>query len=611
MLTGILRRAPVLATLLMLAIAAKPVLARTFSVAEFEGIYNVRVSYGALYRLRDADRDLLAIVNGGTARSANIDDGNLNYGEGLVSNMVRATGELALSRGAFGVYLRGAAFYDFENKSGDPDRTELSGSADKLVGSDVELRESYVNWNLSPGGMPVVFRVGQQILNWSETTFVRDGLDLINPADLVTALQPASDFEDLRNPQRMVWGAANITETFSLEGYYQYEWQPVELPPVGWYFSSNDAIGGDGMGSWRYGGGTVSDLGTDLDARFELPPGTLGFDEDFQKLDGRSRDTPSDLGQYGIALIGFLPGRNALKTGFHYIRYHSRLPIISTRTGSVAAVAETAEPFVAARAEALADIYLDNGFDAPEAALRGRIAAEELTLSGYGNDASLFAEYPEDIDAFGVSFSTSVPGTGVLLAGEASHHLDFPFQLAPGQVTQAVFSPVLFDDQVGDTPLGEFGPGEVIQGYSRHNRTQVSLQAGRILPGMLGANRIIVNADAAWIRVDDLPGAGETPLTTDDEDSWGYRLQASAAYLGVFGAINLQPFALFTHDVDGSTPAPLSTFVEDRKSFTVGVRGSYINRLAVEVRFTSFFHGGRANLLRDRDLLRLQVSYSL
>jgi hypothetical protein len=605
------RRTTVLATLLILVIAAPPASARTFSLAEFEGIYNLRVSYGALYRLRDADRDLLAIVNGGTARSANIDDGNLNYGEGLVSNMVRATGELALRRGAFGVYLRGAAFYDFENKNSDPDPTELSGSADKLVGSDIELRESYVNWNLSPGGMPVVFRVGQQILNWSETTFIRDGLDLINPADLVTALQPASDFEDLRNPQRMVWGAANITETFSLEAYYQYEWQPVELPPVGWYFSSNDSVGGDGMGDWRYGAGTVSDLGTDLDALYELPPGTLGFDEDYQKLDGRLRDTPSDLGQYGIALIGFLPGRTALKTGFHYMRYHSRLPLLSTRTGSLAAVAATAEPFVAARADALADIYLDNGLDAPEAAARGRAAAEELTLSDYGNEASLFAEYPEDIDAFGVSFSTSVPGTGILLAGEASHHLDFPFQLAPGQVTQAVFSPVLFDDQVGDTTLGEFGPGEVIHGYERLDRTQVSVQVGRILPGRFGASRIVLNADAAWIRVHDLPGAGEAPLTSDDEDSWGYRLQIAASYLGVLGAINLQPFALFTHDVDGSTPLPLQTFVEDRKSVTVGLRGSYINRLSAEVRFTGFFHGGRANRLRDRDFLRLQVSYSL
>ncbi len=132
--------------------------------------------------------------------------------------------------------------------------------------------------------MPALLRVGQQILNWSETTFVRDGLDLINPVDLVTVLQPASKKEDLRIPQRMVWLAINATETFSMEAYYQYEWEPVTLPPVGWYFSSNDAVGGEGLQSWMYGNGQTSDLGTDLDQRFGLPVGTLGFDNDFQRL---------------------------------------------------------------------------------------------------------------------------------------------------------------------------------------------------------------------------------------------------------------------------------------------------------------------------------------
>jgi len=160
------------------------------------------------------------------------------------------------------------------------------------VGSDVELRESYVHWNLAPGGMPVVFRVGQQILNWSESTFVRDGLDVINPVNLVTVLQPASTREDLRTPQRMVWGAANITETFSIEAYYQYEWEPVTLPPVGWYFSTADAMGGEGLQSWMFGNGQTSDLGTDLDQHFQLPADTLGFDQDFQRLPGLNRDTP-------------------------------------------------------------------------------------------------------------------------------------------------------------------------------------------------------------------------------------------------------------------------------------------------------------------------------
>ena len=595
----------------LLLAAAELAPAASFAVRDLQGIYNGRLSYGVLYRLRDQDPDLIAIASDGNAATANTDDGNLNYGDGLVSSTVRATGELLLAWGSLGAYARGAAFYDFETENNDPARTDFNSDAQKLVGSDVELRESYVNWRFSAGGMPAVIRVGQQILNWSETTFVRDGLDIINPVNLVTAFQPASTREDLRTPQRMVWGAVNVTETFSMEGYYQYEWEPVKLPPVGWYLSSSDALGGEGLQSWMYGNGQTSDLGTDLDLRFRLPAGTLGFDENFQRLPGLNSDKPSDTGQYGAALIGVLPGSNATKIGLHYLRYHSRLPVLMGRTGDAAAVAATAEPLVAARARSLESVYLSEGLDPAEAAQLGRDAAEQITLSDYANAASYFVAYPEDIDLFALSFSTTTTHTGTLFSGELSHHRGYPFQIALNPVLQTVFSPVLFDPEVGDTSLGNFGPGEVIRGYEKLDRSHVSLGAGQIFRGRLWADQVLLNLDISWLRVHDIPGGDNPPLTSDDEDSWGYQLLFVASYSGLFGGINISPFVAFTHDADGTTPAPISTFLEDRKSLSFGLRGSFINRVTAEVRYTNFFHGGRGNQLRDRDFLRFQLSYYL
>jgi hypothetical protein len=583
--------------------------AASFTVSEVEGLYNGRVSYGALYRLQDRDPDIIAIASQGNAFTANTDDGNLNYSEGVVSNTVRAAGEVALRWGDVGAYVRGTGFYDFENQSGSRARTEFDRDAEKLVGSDIELRESYVSWRFRPGGIPALLRVGQQIVNWSETTFVRDGLDIINPIDLVTALQPASTKDDLRTPQRMAWLALNVTETFSIEAYYQFEWEPVKLPPVGWYFSNNDAVGGEGLQSWMYGNGQISDLGTDLDQRFELPAGTLGFDEDFQRLPGFNRDTPSDTGQYGAALIGILPNSNATKVGLHYMRYHSRLPVFMARTGDAAAVAATAEPFVAARASALESVYLQEGVDPVEAALLGREAAEQVTLSNYANESSFFVTYPEDIDAIGFSFSTSARRTGTLFAGEITHHKNFPFQIALNPFLQTVFSPVLFDPGVGDTSLGDYGPSEVIGGYEKLDRSLATLEVAQIFRGRLWADQVLVSADVSWAGVHDIPGGSAPPLTSNDEDSWGYRLQFIATYSGLFGGINIAPFASFAHDVDGITPAPVSTFIEDRKSFTIGMRGVYINRITAEMRYTAFSGGGQLNQLRDRDLLRLQLSY--
>ena len=81
-------------------------------------------------------------------------------------------------------------------------------------------------------------------------------------------------------------------------------------------------------------------------------------------------------------------------------------------------------------------------------------------------------------------------------------------------------------------------------------------------------------------------------------------------YNGVLGGLTLSPRVLWTHDVGGVTPAPVGTFLEGRKSFTVGMGLGYINRWTASMSYTSFMGAGSANLTRDRDLLRFRVSYT-
>ena len=72
----------------------------------------------------------------------------------------------------------------------------------------------------------------------------------------------------------------------------------------------------------------------------------------------------------------------------------------------------------------------------------------------------------------------------------------------------------------------------------------------------------------------------------------------------------MTPTVLFTQDVRGTTPAPVSTFVEQRKSFTAALGLGYINRWTGNLSYTSFFGAGDRNLVNDRDLLRLRISYT-
>ena len=598
-----------------------PALARPFKIGEVEGVANVELSYGLLARVEDRDPHLVAIANGGSAESANFDDGDLNYDEGIVSNMFQTNGEVAARWGFLGAYVRGIAYYDFETELSDRERTQLSGDASHYVGKHAELLDYYLDASFQVRGMPVHLRVGDQVLNWGESTFLRFGVQTVNPLDLVAAFRPASSARDVQIPQGMLWAAANLTEEVAIEGYYQYDWQRVRTPPIGWFFSDNDSIGADGLGAAMAGAGLFSDLGTDLDTFFELPPGTLGFDPDFMRIPGSGSHEPSNQGQGGFSVQAILPRLNSTKLALHFINYHSRLPLISARTASAAAVAATSSAAVAARAAALAPVYEAEGLPPAQAAVAAATAASTLTVGEYASEASYFVTYPENIQMLGFSFNTATLRTGTLVSGEISHHFDYPFQILPGDVINAAFSPIEFTPSFGQGPLGDFGPSEVVPGILRLGKTQLELGLRQLLGPRLGASQTILGIDVGWVHVHDLPSRDRLPLTAPgvtgpidydhlpDADSWGYRVLGALNYEGVLGAFTVQPRVAWLHDVGGVTPGPGGAFVADRKAFSVGVAVDYTNTWLLQLDYTNLFGAGRFNLLNDRDFVRFQLSY--
>ena len=607
--------------LFLSAAAASPALARPFQLGEVEGVANLELSYGLLSRVEARNPDLVAIVNGGSAESANFDDGDLNYDPGIVSNMMQASGELALHWRFLGAYVRGIGFYDFETELTDRERTPLSSGAEGYVGKNVELREYYLDARFQLRGMPVALRVGNQVLNWGESTFVRFGVQTVNPLDLVAALRPASSARDVQIPQGMLWGAANVTEEVAIEGYYQYDWQPLRTPPIGWFFSDNDSVGAEGLNVAMAGSGLFSDLGTNLDTAFHLPPGTLGFDRDFMSIPGRGVHEPSNQGQGGLTLQAIVPSLNSTKLALHFISYHSRLPVISARTADASAVAATSLAAVTARAAALAPVYAAQGLSPAQSALAAATAASTLTIGEYASQASYFTEYPEDIRMLGFSFNTATLRTGTLISGEISHHFDFPFQINPQDVFNAAFSPIEFTPSFGKGPLGAFGPGEVVPGFVRLGKTQVELGLRQLLGPRFGASQSVLGVDVGWVHVHDMPNSDPLRLSAPgvtgprdfdhlpNADSCGYRLLAGLTYDGVLGGLTVQPHVGWFQDVNGTTPGPGGGFVAGRKAFSVGVAVDYTNTWLLQLDYTSLFGAGRFNLINDRDFVRFQLSY--
>src|SRR5687768_10302893 len=88
------------------------------------------LSYGISIRAQDRNPALIGIANGGTSRSVNEDDGNLNFDKGdLFANAVKATVDADIKWRNFGFFGRGTAYHDFElhdsNKLGPTGRDRL------------------------------------------------------------------------------------------------------------------------------------------------------------------------------------------------------------------------------------------------------------------------------------------------------------------------------------------------------------------------------------------------------------------------------------------------------------------------------------------------------
>jgi hypothetical protein len=70
------------------------------------------------------------------------------------------------------------------------------------------------------------------------------------------------------------------------------------------------------------------------------------------------------------------------------------------------------------------------------------------------------------------------------------------------------------------------------------------------------------------------------------------------------------PTLVYSWDMEGTTPAPYSNFLEDRQAINVGVSGTLNNNFRVGVNYSNFFGGHVNNKNRDRDFASVSASYT-
>jgi hypothetical protein len=580
----------------MVVLFSSPAEPKDFRRGDFSLSWHNTLTYGLSFRLVDRDPRLIGLSSGGTAFSVNADDGNLNYDSSLFSNTPQINSELQVEYHNFGGFARVRGFYDIENEHGERARTPLSPDALHRVGSRIELLDGFVWGKFGLTRMPTEVRVGNQVLSWGESTFFQNGINVINPVDVSALRVPGAELRNALLPESMVWASTSPSDAITVEAFYLVDWTETKIDPPGAYFSTTDAAG-EGADKVMLGFGSVPD---------SIPVGAgVGAPVGVAVPRGDDREA-GNQGQYGAALRLFPSVLNDIELGFFFINYHSRLPIINGRTGTL----------------------------------------QGLRAGDYAASARYFISYPEDIQLFGASFNTEIGTTGIALQGEASHRWDAPLQiddvelvfasLSPLALVESPTSPGLGTLLARTNQIGAFGFDETVPGFIERSVTQLQATASKVFGPSLGADQAILLGEAAVTRVHDMPDkdtlrldapgtftsgnpvhtlAGVQPATeaTDffaDPTSWGYSVVGRLEYNGAIRAINLLPRFTWQHDVKGNSPGPAGNFIEGRKAFTVGLTGVYQNNWSVDVSYSSFFGAGRHNLLNDRDFLALSVTYA-
>ncbi len=631
------------------ALAAPPSFAIQFSNGELKGSFDSTLSFGGLYRLKDPNPDFYGTSNtfggvAGTQNSVNTDDGNLNYGKGWVSEVLKGNHDLEVHYRNFGALARGYWYHDF--KADDTVRTPLSDQAKDRVVNGAQLLDLYgrVQFDVA-GDMPFDLRIGRQVLSLGESTFIPNGVNIVNSADLSKLRAPGSELKEALLPVNMIKASIGLTPNVTVEPFWLLEFRRNELEPAGTYFSTNDFATRGGSNVWL-GFGSVADLGS-----------TIG---------GIPRDKDRDGGnfnQYGLATRILAPGLNNTEFGLYYAHYNNRSPVISARTPTIAVDTNLTGPLTAA--------FMRGGLSAaqagPQAAaifqmivksavapatltpveiatlqsptIKAAIAgAQQIALLTAAATGRYFTEYVEGVNGFGASFNTSIGRSGISWQGEFSVKNDLPLQVDDVELLFAALSTLApqfgANNQLGNY-LGQYG--REVSGYRKHRVWTAQSTVTKVFGPMLGAQQFLLLGEVGgvWanlpsksvLRYDGsgtftggsqagMNGAGFPQFTATpdsafaDSFSCGYQVLARLDYNNILPNVNLQPTVAYTHDVRGNTPLPVGNFIEGRRSLNLSLEFTYRNAWSYELRYVNFSGAGRYNLLSDRDYFATTVKFS-
>ncbi|WLH65196.1 DUF1302 domain-containing protein [Pseudomonas sp. FP2300] len=233
-------------------------------------------------------------------KNANADDPEQNFDKGsLIMNRFDWLSELNARYQNYGLSLSAAVWYDDvynrHNDNNSPgtfnpysvSNDEFTDDTRKWAGGKVELMNAFVSGQFTPFDVPVSVRLGQHTLLWGESLFFTDNgiASAMAPVDAYKASSvPNTKAQELFLPTKQISASAMFEGGWTVEGFYQFEWEKTRIPPVGAFMSSADILdeGGEriiaGPGAFFYRGKDHDPDGEQFGVSLRWRPQTVNLD---------------------------------------------------------------------------------------------------------------------------------------------------------------------------------------------------------------------------------------------------------------------------------------------------------------------------------------------
>jgi Protein of unknown function (DUF1302) len=221
---------------------------------DIKGSLITLITGGLSQRLREQNAELVAApgTNGFLTGFQDAHLGDLNYNRGdLFALYVKGSHELLLKfPDKYKFFARTG--WIFDGKAGDTEFVPLANQAHTQAAHDLRLYDLWVSKDFELFGRSARARLGRQTINWGESLFIAGGINATAAIDLYRLTYPGVPLKEVVLPAEMASVAFSPAKGVNVESYYQFDWNPNRLVPVGTFFSTSDYIGQGQGTNWFF-----------------------------------------------------------------------------------------------------------------------------------------------------------------------------------------------------------------------------------------------------------------------------------------------------------------------------------------------------------------------